>query len=168
MLSRKKGEVVSLQNNRSPDASTFARGQSGSERKDSCASTRTHSSLPSLRKRVGQRRRNRRRQVCKNVREAANFLVFFFYQGQLIIMPQKSVLTLQPTLFSLWLLLFFDTRSHCMTWARLWLGLPCTFWSKRNKLETKACEVLICNSCRTWVAAQQSLWGRWKCLFYFM
>lgn len=57
--------------------------------------------------------RGRRRQVCENVREAAN--LFFFYQIQLIIMTQKSALVLQPTLFSLRLLLFFGTRSHCMT-----------------------------------------------------
>lgn len=81
---------------------------------------------------------------------------FLLYRSQLIIMSQKSALVLQPTLFSLRLLLFIGTHSHCMTWACLWLDLPCTFWSKWNKLETKAREVRICNSCRTWAAAQKS------------
>lgn len=156
-------EKLSPFKNLNPGSSTYARGQSGNEQKDSCASTRLFFFFPLHYVNVWDRGGRGREEGLWNVREAANILSEPTHND-----PEEC-LVLSPTLFSLRLLLFLGTSSHFMTRACLWLGLRCSFWSNLNKLETKACEVVICNSCRTWVAAQKkgSVDER-KCLFYFI
>lgn len=120
---------------------------------------------PSLHECVGQREA----EVAGKIREMSETLPTFL-QSQLI-MTNGGWVVLQRHLPLLWLLLLLGMDTHFISWAFLWLGLQCTFCKPGpNQLNLKQpYEVVMCNSCRAWVAVQKKgSVDKRKCLFYLI